>query len=44
MKHFPDLESRVPDKYLASFLNLTPTYYSTVKGQYFKNNPGNGNQ
>jgi CRP-like cAMP-binding protein len=44
MKHFPDLESRVPDKYLASYLSLTPTYYSTVKSQYFKNHPRNGNQ
>ncbi|GGB08990.1 Crp/Fnr family transcriptional regulator [Puia dinghuensis] len=44
MKHYPELESRVQDQYLASFLNLTPTYYSNVKSKYFKNNPRPGSR
>ncbi|HLZ86463.1 MAG TPA: cyclic nucleotide-binding domain-containing protein [Puia sp.] len=42
MEHYPDLVSRVQDQYLASFLNLTPTYYSDVKRRYFEENPNGG--
>jgi len=38
MEHYSDLVDRVQDQYLASFLGLTPTYYSSVKGQYFDTN------
>jgi CRP-like cAMP-binding protein len=34
MEYYPDLVGRVPDKYLASFLNLTPTYFSHLKSKY----------
>jgi CRP/FNR family transcriptional regulator, anaerobic regulatory protein len=36
MQHYPDLVGRVLDKYLASFIGTTPTYYSDVKRKYFK--------
>lgn len=39
MEHYSDLVDRVQDQYLASFLGLTPSYYSFVKGQYFSRNP-----
>ncbi len=39
MEHYADLEARVPDKYLASFLSMAPTYYSNIKREYFEKNP-----
>ncbi len=36
MQNYPDLVDRVLDKYLASFIGTTPTYYSDVKRQYFE--------
>lgn len=38
MEHYPDLEKRVADKYLASFLSLTPAYYSNRKNEYVARN------
>jgi len=39
MEHYPDLEQRVLDKYLASFLNMQPEHYSTIKKEYFQKHP-----
>lgn len=39
MEHCADLERRVLDKYLASFLDMQPEYYSTIKKEYFQKHP-----
>jgi len=39
MEHYSDLEQRVLDKYLASFLNMQPEHYSTIKKEYFEKHP-----
>ncbi|HEY4109781.1 Crp/Fnr family transcriptional regulator [Puia sp.] len=39
VKNYPWLLDRAQGKHIASFLSLTPNYYSTVKGQYFEANP-----
>lgn len=31
LEHYPDLINRVPDKYLASFIDTTPQYFSDLK-------------
>lgn len=36
LEHYPDLINRVPDKYLASFIDTTPQYFSELKRR-FKN-------
>ena len=36
VKHYPDLINRVQDQFLASFINTTPQYFSTLKKQYVK--------
>jgi hypothetical protein len=36
MQNYPNLVDRVLDKYLASFIGTTPTYYSDVKRQYYE--------
>jgi CRP-like cAMP-binding protein len=36
MEHYSHLEDKVEDKYLASFLSMTPPYYSELKKQYFE--------
>ena len=39
MEHYSTLADRVADKYLASFLDMTPAYYSAVKNEYLRDNP-----
>lgn len=36
LEHYPDLVHRVPDKLLASFVDTTPQYFSSLKGRYKK--------
>lgn len=38
MEHYPDLADRVSDKYLASFMNTTPEYFSSIKSEYRRRN------
>ena len=34
LEHYPDLINRVPDKYLASFIDTTPQYFSDLKRRF----------
>ena len=40
MEHYPGLIGRVPEKYLASFIDTTPTYYSELKSKYLEMQQG----
>jgi CRP/FNR family transcriptional regulator, anaerobic regulatory protein len=39
MEQYPRFKKRVRDKYLASFISITPQHYSTLKKQYKKDHP-----
>lgn len=36
MENFPHLNGRVPDKHLASFINVRPSYFSELKDKYIE--------
>jgi len=41
MEHYPRFKNRILDKHLAGFISITPEHFSTLKGQYKKDHPGN---
>ena len=38
LKKFPNIEQRVPQKYIASYLGVTPQFFSKMKTDFIKNN------
>lgn len=36
MEHYPELIGRVPEKYLASFIDTRPSYFSDLKNKYLE--------
>ncbi|WP_299436592.1 Crp/Fnr family transcriptional regulator [uncultured Aquimarina sp.] len=38
LKKFPNIEQRVPQKYIASYLGVTPQFFSKMKNDFIKNN------